>query len=119
MLRLAPRPPFLAGREELLAELGVRMANGAGTGPRVVVLSGLAGAGKTSVAVEFAYRRLTGAGVVWQLPAEDPAVLAAGFAELAVQLGVGDGRGGDPAEQLGLRCLAQERGAGEFGAQGQ
>jgi hypothetical protein len=46
VLRLAPRPPFLAGREELLAELGARLARGESTGPRVVVLSGLAGAGE-------------------------------------------------------------------------
>jgi Domain of unknown function (DUF4062) len=96
VLRLAPRPPFLAGREELLAELGARLASGESTGPRVVVLSGLAGAGKTSVAVEYAHRRLAEAGVVWQLPAEDAAVLAAGFSELAAQLGAGEGWGGDP-----------------------
>jgi hypothetical protein len=96
VLRLAPRPPFLAGREELLAELGARLAGGEGTGPRVVVLSGLAGAGKTSVAVEYAHRQLAEAGVVWQLPAEDTAVLAAGFADLAAQLGAGDSRGADP-----------------------
>jgi hypothetical protein len=96
VLRLAPRPPFLAGREELLAELGTRLAGGGGTGPQVVVLSGLSGAGKTSVAVEYAHRHLAEAGVVWQLPAEDTAVLAAGFAELAAQLGAGEGWGGDP-----------------------
>jgi len=33
-------------------------------------------------------------GVCWQLPAEDPAVLAAGFGELAAQLGAAEG--GDP-----------------------
>jgi hypothetical protein len=96
VLRLAPRPPFLAGREELLAELGTRLASGESIGPRVVVLSGLAGAGKTSVAVEYAHRHLAEAGVVWQLPAEDAAVLAAGFTELAGQLGAGEGWGGDP-----------------------
>jgi len=96
VLRLAPRPPFLAGREELLAELGSRLASDGETGPAVVVLSGLAGAGKTSVAVEYAHRHLAEAGVVWQLPAEDAAVLAAGFTELAAQLGAGDVRGRDP-----------------------
>ena len=96
VLRLAPRPPLLAGREELLAELGARLASGEGAGPRVVALCGLAGAGKTSVAVEYAHRHLAEAGVVWQLPAEDTAVLAAGFAELAAQLGAGDSWGGDP-----------------------
>ena len=96
VLRLAPRPPFLAGREELLAELDARLAGGKGKGPRVVVLSGLPGAGKTSVAVEYAHRHLAEAGVCWQFAAEDPAVLAAGFTDLAAQLGTGGAGGGDP-----------------------
>jgi hypothetical protein len=51
-VRLAPRPVFLAGREGLLAELDARLAGGPGRpGPRVAVLCGLGGAGKTSVAV--------------------------------------------------------------------
>ena len=59
MLRLAPRPLFLAGREVLLADLDARLAAGEGhAGPRVVALCGLGGAGKTSVAVEYAHRHL-------------------------------------------------------------
>jgi hypothetical protein len=92
VLRLAPRPVFLAGREELLAELDARLAGDDGTGPRVVALCGLGGAGKTSVALEYAHRQLSQVGVCWQLPAEDPTVLAAGFGELAAQLGEADGR---------------------------
>ncbi len=78
VLRLAPRPVFLAGREELLAELDAGLAGEDGAGPRVVALCGLGGAGKTSVALEYAHRHLDEAGVCWQLPAEDPTVLAAG-----------------------------------------
>jgi len=88
-VRLAPRPVYLAGREELLAGLDARLA-GAGAGPGVVVLTGLGGAGKTSVAVEYGYRQLAGCGVVWQLRAEEPAALAAGFGELAARLGGGE-----------------------------
>jgi hypothetical protein len=40
------------------------------------------------VAVEYAYRHLAEVGVAWQFPAEDSTVLAAGFGELAAQLGV-------------------------------
>ena len=94
VLRLAPRPVFLAGRDELLAELDARLAGGGGAGPRVVALYGLGGAGKTSVALEYAHRHLGEVAVAWQLPAEDPAVLAAGFGELAAQLGAAEG--GDP-----------------------
>jgi hypothetical protein len=84
---LAPRPVLLAGRGELLADLDARLTVGPGTGPRVVTLYGLGGAGKTSVAVEYAHRHLAEVGLAWQFPAEDPAVLLAEFARLAAQLG--------------------------------
>jgi len=88
-VRLAPRPVFLDGREGLLAKLDARLAAADGnSGPRVVALCGLGGVGKTSVAVEYAYRHLAEVGVAWQFPAEDPAVLVPAFAELAAQLGV-------------------------------
>ena len=100
-VRIAPRPLFLAGREGLLAGLDSRLAGHQGPGPGVAVLSGMGGAGKTSVAVEYAYRQLDGLGVVWQLPAEEPAALAAGFGELAARLGAGAGPGaGDPVAQV-------------------
>ena len=70
-VRLPPRPAFLAGREELLAELDTRLTGGDGPGPRMVALCGLGGAGKTSVAVEYAHRHLAEVGVAWQFPAED------------------------------------------------
>ena len=84
---LAARPPMLAGREGLIAELHARLAADDDTGPRMVPLYGLGGAGKTSVAVEYAYRHLAEFGVAWQFPAEDGTVLAVGFGELAAQLG--------------------------------
>jgi hypothetical protein len=86
-LRLAPRPVFLAGREELLADLDTRLGGDDRAGPRVAVLCGLGGAGKTSVAVEYAHRHLAEVGVCWQFAAEDPAVLAPEFAVLAAELG--------------------------------
>jgi Tetratricopeptide repeat len=89
-VRLAPRPVFLAGREELLTDLDARLTGGDGPGPRIVVLSGLGGAGKTSVALEYAHRHLGEVGVAWQFAAEEPTVLAAGFGELAAQLGARD-----------------------------
>ena len=85
-VRLVPRPAFLAGREDLLADLDARLAAGDGQGPRIVALSGLGGVGKTSVAVEYAHRHLTEVGLAWQFAAEDPAVLRAEFGELAALL---------------------------------
>ena len=78
---------MLAGREALLAELDARLSAGDGPAPRSVALCGLGVPGKTSVAVEYAYRHLAEVGVAWQFPAEDATVLAAGFGELAAQLG--------------------------------
>ena len=95
VVRLAPRPPFLAGREDLLAELDARLAGGAGREPRVVVLHGLPGTGKTSVALAYAHHHLAEGGITWQFAAEDPAVLAAGFNDLAAALGPQE-RTGDP-----------------------
>ena len=89
-VRLAPRPVFLAGREELLEDLDARLTGSDGAWPRVVALCGLGGAGKTSVALEYAHRQLGQVGVAWQFGAEDLAVLAAGFGELAAQLGAAD-----------------------------
>ncbi len=91
-VRLAPRPAVLAGREGLLADLDARLAGGGpgSPGPRLAVLCGLGGAGKTSVAVEYAHRHLAEVGVCWQFAAEDPALLAAEFAVLAAQLGARD-----------------------------
>jgi hypothetical protein len=86
-VRLAPRPLYLAGREELLDEVGTRLTAGDDPRPKLVALCGLGGTGKTSVAVEYAYRHLAEVGVTWQFPAEDATVLAAGFGELAAQLG--------------------------------
>ena len=60
-----------------------------------MVLHGLAGAGKTSVALAYAHNHLTQGGITWQFAAEDPAVLAAGFTELAAALGAQE-RAGDP-----------------------
>ncbi len=94
VVQLAPRPPFLAGREDLLAELEALLDSGEdGSVPRVVALHGLAGAGKTSVALAYAHAHRTAGGITWQLAAEDQAVLVAGFTDLAVALGA---REGDP-----------------------
>jgi hypothetical protein len=89
-VRLLPRPGCLAGRDDLLTGLHVRLTSGAGLRPRMVALCGLGGAGKTSVAVEYAHEHLDEVGLAWQFAAEDPTVLAAEFSELAAQLGVQD-----------------------------
>ena len=86
---LQPRPT-LEGREGLLAELHTHLTEGSGPGPRILTLHGIGGVGKTSVAVEYAHRHLATAGVLWQFPADEPAVLAAEFARLAARLAGAD-----------------------------
>jgi hypothetical protein len=76
----------------------------------VAVLCGLGGCGKTSVAVEYAHRHLAELGIVWQFPAEEPTALAAGFGDLAAQLGVrGVLDAGDPVAQVHAVLAASQR----------
>ena len=87
-MSLPPRPEMLAGREGLLADLHTLLYDGDVPWPRTVVLYGLGGVGKTSMAVEYAHRHLAEVAVAWQLAAEDQTVLAAEFGLLAAHLGV-------------------------------
>jgi hypothetical protein len=86
-IRLAARPEYMVGRQLLLAELHRRLTEPE-TSPRLVALHGLGGVGKTSTALEYAYRHQEEYRLIWQLSAENPATLSAGFTELAEILGV-------------------------------
>jgi hypothetical protein len=82
---LPPRPATLVGRENLLSDVQSLLTEG--SAPRVVVLTGMGGVGKTSTAAEYAHRHLAEVSVAWQIPAEDPTVLTQDMTELAAQLG--------------------------------
>jgi hypothetical protein len=112
VIRLPSRPPSLAGREGLLRELRISLAGGAAQPrPRVTVLCGMGGIGKTSVAVEYAYRRLDDdLNPVWFLPADNPAALTAGFTDLAARLGGGGRRAGRDAVAAAHAALAARTG---------
>jgi hypothetical protein len=100
-VRIAPRPAFLVGREELLSDLEAELYTARSVEPRVVTLCGLGGAGKTSVAVEFAHRYLGGYSVVWQFAAQEATTLRAQFGDLADLLGAGvSADAGDPVAQV-------------------
>ncbi|MFI7447474.1 tetratricopeptide repeat protein [Nonomuraea sp. NPDC049714] len=88
-VRLTPRPPQLAGRDEVLAALHRRLT-AADDLPCMVTVYGLGGVGKTSLVVEYGHRYEHEYGLVWQLPAEDPTTLSAAFADLAAVLNVRD-----------------------------
>ncbi|WP_436757926.1 FxSxx-COOH system tetratricopeptide repeat protein [Streptosporangium sp. V21-05] len=99
-VRLAPRPPQLAGRDQALAEVHRRL-NADVARPSVLAVHGLGGVGKTSLTVEYAYRHQHAYQLVWQLPAEDTTVLSAAFADLAALLGVRQpGDMADPVHQV-------------------
>lgn len=83
--------PFSWLGEELLSALHDRLNEGDAPWPRIIVLHGLGGSGKTSVAVEYAHQQLAADGIAWQFPAQDLTLLAAGFSRLAVQLGTSSG----------------------------
>ncbi len=65
---------------------------------RTVVLCGLGGVGKTSLAAEYAHRHLAEVTVAWRINCEDPFVAAQDMAELAAQ--VGDRTVADPRDPV-------------------
>ncbi|MFC6900239.1 FxSxx-COOH system tetratricopeptide repeat protein [Nonomuraea dietziae] len=99
-IRLAPRPPQLSGRDEILAGLRQRLVTSDRL-PSVVTVHGLGGVGKTSLVLEYAHRYLHEYDLVWQIPAEDPTVASAALTELAALLGVRDvGDKANPVDQV-------------------
>ena len=101
LVSVSPRPELLAGRAGLLAELHARLTLDVRDGPQIVALHGMGGAGKTSLAVACAHDHLASHSVTWQLPAEDPVVLAAEFARLAAMMGAAGG-GHDPRDPVAV-----------------
>jgi hypothetical protein len=100
-VRLAPRPAFLAGREELLADLDARLAGGRSHGPadRGTLWPGRGGEDQHGPGVRAPAP--SRAGVIWQFPAEEPTALAAGSGGLTAQLGARDlQNAGDPVAQV-------------------
>jgi len=88
---LPPRPAPLVGRAAQLAAVEEAAAKPA-DGPRVVVLTGLGGVGKSRLAMEAAYRAAVpgGAQVVWWVPAGDPVAAVEALGRLATSLGVAE-----------------------------
>jgi tetratricopeptide (TPR) repeat protein len=79
--------PFFIGRSQVLADLEARLHSADGPVGRVVLV-GLGGVGKTSVAVEFVYQRQADYELVWCVNGEQPTSLLADLAALANQLGL-------------------------------
>ena len=83
------RNPTFTGREELLGPLAGRFGRAASTAV-TQVLQGAGGVGKTTLAVEYAYRHRSRFDTVWWVRAEQPATLLGDLADLALSLGLAD-----------------------------
>lgn len=79
------RNPFFTGREDVLFTLQ-RALSPAQTSPRIQALSGLAGVGKTQVAVEYAYRHANRYQAVLWVHADSAETLMSSFVALAETL---------------------------------
>ena len=79
--------PYFTGREELLETLHKELTTEyttALTQPQAI--TGLGGIGKTQTAIEYVYQYQKEYQVIWWLRAEEPATLAANYAQLAIEL---------------------------------
>jgi hypothetical protein len=96
------RNPDFTGRDELLGSLAGRLAGG-GAAAVTQVLQGGGGVGKTSLAVEYAYRQRSQFDTVWWVRAEQPTTLVSDLAELGAALGLAEA--GQPDQQLTVAAV--------------
>jgi len=101
------RNPYFSGREEELSDLRKSLA-GSDPRRRVQGIWGLAGVGKSQLALEYVYRFRDEYRIVWWLNAEEPSNLALTFARLATRLGmdVPEGAPLDDIRQATKKALA-------------
>ena len=82
LVTLPVRPDLFVGREEVLADLRAALTAGSG----VVVVAGLGGVGKSTLAARYAATCSGDHAVAWWITADTPAAIDAGLAALAVAL---------------------------------
>ena len=79
--------PYFTGRKELLETLYKELTTKRTTAlTQTQAIIGLGGIGKTQTAIEYAYRHRNNYQIIWWLRAEEPATLAADYAQLAIKL---------------------------------
>jgi tetratricopeptide (TPR) repeat protein len=97
VFRAPPRNLIFTGREQLLTDLEAALVSGKSTA-LVQAITGLGGAGKTQVAIEYAHRHRNDYRVIWWLRAETPETLLEDLAALAIPLGLAVPTDAAPAE---------------------
>ncbi|MFC8512743.1 FxSxx-COOH system tetratricopeptide repeat protein [Streptomyces sp. NPDC057257] len=88
---IPPRNPNFTGREELLEKLHQRLLREKATAVLPHALHGMGGVGKSLLAVEYLYRRMSEYDVVWWISAERTAQISLSLVELAPRLGLTPG----------------------------
>ncbi|MCX5287544.1 FxSxx-COOH system tetratricopeptide repeat protein [Streptomyces sp. NBC_00183] len=88
---IPPRNPNFTGREELLDALHQRLLREKATAVLPHALHGMGGVGKSLLAVEYLYRRMTEYDVVWWISAERTAQISLSLVELAPRLNLQPG----------------------------
>lgn len=77
------------GREQLLVQIRQQLMNDVKT-VVAFVLHGMGGAGKTQLAIEYAYRYASDYQLVWWIPSEQVTLVRSSLAALAARLGLPD-----------------------------
>jgi tetratricopeptide (TPR) repeat protein len=105
----AERNPDFTGREEILSQLFAGFnAQGEAATPRQT-LYGLDGAGKTSIALEYAYRHADQYDLIWWLRAESAATIEEDYLGLARRLNLTDAADAGSAATSLLKWLGGAR----------
>jgi len=83
------RNPNFTGRVDLLDRLHDALDSGQYAAfTQTQAITGLGGVGKTQLALEYAYRHKADYKIIWWVKSEEPATLAADYADLATKLGL-------------------------------
>jgi tetratricopeptide (TPR) repeat protein len=93
------RNPNFSGRVELLGNLRTALTSGR-PAALTQAISGMGGVGKTQLAVEYAYSHVDGYQAILWLPSEEPAALAAAYADLARRLNLPEQDASDQNEAI-------------------
>ena len=91
--------PYFTGRKALLETLHQALTT-VHTTALTQAITGLGGIGKTQTALEYAYRYRKDYRIIWWLRAEEPATLAADYAQLAIEFNLPEQKATEQALQI-------------------